>query len=251
MPYCDYVELRATSAFSFLRASSLPEDLIDRAAELGYTAMALVDRDGVYGAPRFHGRAKKHGMHAMVGADLTLESGGRISVLVQNRTGYKNLCKLITNGKAGRPKGETLISLNDLEVHAAGLLALTDGDFALDRLAGIFPGALYVELGRHHDAAEERRNRARVALARNKRLPLVAANDVRYARPQGVDLCDVLTCIREKTTLDDAGTLLQANAERHLKSAAEMRMLFRDLPDAVDNTLAVAARCGFTLEDLG
>ncbi|HEX9101085.1 MAG TPA: error-prone DNA polymerase [Polyangia bacterium] len=251
MPYCDYVELRAASAFSFLRASSLPEDLIDRAAELGYTAMALVDRDGVYGAPRFHGRAKKHGLHALVGSDLTLENGGRVTVLVQSQTGYKNLCKLITNGKAGRPKGETLISMNDLEVHAAGLVALTDGERALDRLAGIFPGALYLEVGRHHDAAEERRNRARVALARSRRLPLVATNDVRYARPRGVDLCDVLTCIREKTTLDDAGTRLQANAERHLKSAAEMRMLFRDLPDAVDNTLAVAARCGFSLSDLG
>jgi error-prone DNA polymerase len=251
MPYCDYVELRAASAFSFLRATSLPEDLIDRATELGYNAMALVDRDGVYGAPRFHGRAKKHNLHAMVGSDLTLENGGRISVLVQNRQGYKNLCRLITNGKAGRPKGETLISLSDLEVHASGLVALTDGDVALDRLMGIFPGALYLEVGRHCDDAEERRNRLRVALARSKRLPLVATNDVRYARPKGVDLCDVLTCIREKTTLDDAGTLLSANAERHLKSAAEMRMLFRDLPDAVDNTLAIAGRCAFTLEDLG
>ncbi len=251
MAYCDYVELRAASAFSFLRGSSLPEDLADRAAELGYTAMALVDRDGVYGAPRFHGRAKKHQLHAIVGSDLTLEDGGRIAVLVQNRDGYKNLCKLITNGKAGRPKGETLISLNDLEVHAQGLVALTDGQHALDRLMGIFPGALYVELGRHHDAAEERRNRARVALARARKLPVVATNDVRYAKASGVDLCDVLACIREKTTLDDAGTLLQANAERHLKSAAEMRMLFRDLPEAVDNTLAIAARCGFTLEDLG
>jgi error-prone DNA polymerase len=251
MPYADYVELRASSAFSFLRAASLPEDLIDRAAELGYAGMALVDRDGVYGAPRFHGRANKHGLHAIVGADLTLESGGRLSVLVQNRTGYKNLCKLITNGKAGRPKGETSISLDDLEVHAAGLIALTDGGFALDRLAGIFAGAIFVELGRHHDAAEERRNRGLVALARSRRLPLVATNDVRYARSGGVDLCDVLACVREKTTLDDAGTLLQANAERHLKSPAEMRMLFRDLPDAVDNTLAIASRCGFTLADLG
>src|SRR4051812_26350144 len=250
-PYSDYVELRAASAFSFLRGSSLPEDLIDRAAELGYNAMALVDRDGVYGAPRFHGRAKKHGLHAIVGSDLTLETGGRVTVLVQNRDGYKNLCTLVTNGKAGRPKGETSISLNDLEVHAQGLIALTDGSFEVDRLMGIFPGALYVEIGRHHDAAEERRTRARVAIARSQRLPLVATNDVRYARKKGVDLCDVLACIREKTTLDDAGTILQANAERHVKSAAEMRMLFRDLPDAVDNTLRIAGRCGFTLEDLG
>jgi error-prone DNA polymerase len=251
MPYCDYIELRAASAFSFLRGSSLPEDLVDRAVELGYNAMALVDRDGLYGAPRFHHRAKKHGLHAMVGADLTLEQGGRVSVLVQDRAGYKNLCRLITNAKAGRPKGETLVTLDDLEAHASGLLALSDGRVALDRLAGIFPGALYLEIGRHHDADEERRTRAIVALARARKLPLVATNDVRYAKPGGVDLSDVLACIREKTTLDDAGTLLAANAERHLTSAAQMRMLFRDLPDAVDNTLAIAGRCGFTLEDLG
>src|SRR3989442_9300182 len=85
MAYCDYVELRAASAFSFLRGSSLPEDLVDRAAELGYNAMALVDRDGVYGAPRFYGRAKKHGLHAMVGSDLTLEGDARLMVLVQSR----------------------------------------------------------------------------------------------------------------------------------------------------------------------
>ncbi|MDB4965031.1 MAG: polymerase alpha subunit [Myxococcales bacterium] len=249
--YCDYVELRAASAFSFLRASSLPEDLADRAAELGYNAMALVDRDGVYGAPRFHGRARKHGLHAMVGSDLTLEDGGRLMVLVQNQGGYKNLCRVVTNAKAGRPKGETSVTLDDLERHASGLIAVSDGKSALDRLSGIFPGALYLEIGRHHDAEEERRNRATVALARQRQLPLVATNDVRYAKASGVDLCDVLACIREKTNLDDAGTLLSANAERHLKSAAEMRMLFRDLPDAVDNTLEIAARCGFTLEDLG
>ena len=250
--YCEYVELRAASAFSFLRASSLPEDLVERAAELGYAALALSDRDGLYGAPRFYGRAKKHGIHAMVGADLTLEHGGRLLLLVQNRAGYKNLSRLITNAKSGRPKGETLVTLADLEAHAAGLIALSDGTVALDRLAGIFrQGDLYLEIGRHHDAAEERRNRATVALARSRRMPLVATNDVRYARAAGVDLCDVLSCIRGKTTLDDAGRLLSANAERHLKSAAEMRMLFRDLPDAVDNTLAVAARCTFTLEDLG
>lgn len=244
--------MRAASAFSFLRGSSLPEDLVDRAVELGYSAMALCDRDGLYGAPRFHQHAKKYKLHAMVASDVTLENRGRISLFVKDRGGYKNLCKLITNGKAGRPKGETLIGLNDLEAHSSGLLALTDGSFELDRLCGIFArGDLYLELGRHHDAAEERRNRAIVAAARTRRLPLVATNDVRYAKSSGVDLCDVLTCIREKTTLDDAGTLLAANAERHLKSAAEMRMLFRDLPSAVDNTLEVAARCAFTLEDLG
>ena len=144
------------------------------------------------------------------------------------------------------------MTLDDLEAHAAGLVALTDGDWSrsiawpassparsTSRLAAITTPP------RSGATARAWRWRARAEL------PLVATNDVRYARPAGVDLCDVLTCIREKTTLDDAGTLLAANAERHLKSAAEMRMLFRDLPDAVDNTLAIAARCAFTLEDLG
>jgi error-prone DNA polymerase len=248
----EYVELRAQSAFSFLHGSSLPEDLVDRAAELGLGALALADRDGLYGAPRFYQRAVKHGIHAMVGADLTLESGGRLLVLVQNRDGYKNLCKLITNAKAGRPKGETSVSLHDLEAHAPGLLALTDGVCDLDRLSGIFRhGNLYLEIGRHYDAAEERRNRATIALARAKKLPLVATNDVRYAAPAGVDLADVLACIRHKVTLDEAGSRLAANAERYLKSPAEMHRLFGDLPDALGNTLAVAARCTFTLEDLG
>jgi error-prone DNA polymerase len=252
MGYTDYVELRAASAFSFLRASSLPEDLVDRARELGYDALALSDRDGLYGAPRFYQRARKYNFHAMVGADITLENQSRLLLLVQNRAGYRNLSRLITNAKAGRPKGEALVTLPDLEAHAPGLLAISDGNVDLDRLRAIFrPGDLYLEVQRHHDAAEERRNRTIIAVARHKKLPLVATNDVRHARPEGVDLADVLTCIREKTTLDNAGRLLAANAERHLKSAAEMRMLFRDLPDAVDNTLAIAGRCAFTLEDLG
>src|SRR5260370_34324024 len=115
-----YIELRAQSSFSFLHGSSLPEDLVERAAELGHPALALADRDGLYGAPRFYQRAKQHGIRALVGADLTLENGGRLLVLVQNRAGYKNLSKLISNAKAGRPKGETLVTLNNLEEHASG-----------------------------------------------------------------------------------------------------------------------------------
>src|SRR5262249_5650018 len=117
---------------------------------------------------------------------------------------------------------------------------------------GIFgAGNLYLEISRHFDAAEERFTRGTVAIAQAHRLPLVATNDVKYARPAGVDLADVLACIREKTTLDQAGTLLQKNAERHLKTAAEMLELFHDLPQAIANTVAIAGRCTFTLEDLG
>jgi error-prone DNA polymerase len=246
----DYVELRAQSAFSFLHGSSTPEDLVARAAELRCGAIALADRDGLYGAPRFYKEARQHGLHAIVGADLTLPQG-RVMVLVRDRAGYRNLCRLITAAKAGREKPETLVTLDLLEAHAAGLTALTDGRHDLDRLIGIFGRELYLEVSRHLDPVEERRTRETVALARARRLPLVATNDVKYARPSGVDLADVLACIREKTTLDRAGTLLAKNAERHLKPATEMKALFRDLPDALANTVAIAGRCTFTLADLG
>jgi error-prone DNA polymerase len=157
---------------------------------------------------------------------------------------------LITDAKAGREKGDTLITFELLEQYAGGLLALTKTDFELDRLKGIFPD-FYLEIGRHYDRAEERHVQRMVALARQEKLPLVATNDVRYAHAQRVDLCDVLTCIREGVTLDRAGRLLQRNAERHLKSAVEMRRLFRDLPEACANTLEIAGRCNFTLKDLG
>jgi error-prone DNA polymerase len=247
-----YIELRAQSAFSFLHGASLPEDLVTRAVELGHPALALADRDGLYGAPRFYKEARRHNVRALVGADLPLEAGGRVLLLVQNRAGYQNLCRLITAAKAGRQKPDTLVTLDSLEAHACGLLALTDGRHHLDRLLGIFsPKNLHLEIGRHLDAAEERRTRATIALARARRLPLVATNDVRYARARSVDLADVLTCVREKTSLDRAGTLLHSNAERHLKSAAEMNLLFRDLPDALAATVEIAGRCTFTLEDLG
>ena len=247
----EYVELRAQSAFSFLHGSSLPEDLVTRAAELDMPAIALADRDGLYGAPRFYKEARARNLRAIVGADLTIEGGARVLLLVRDRPGYTNLSRLITAAKAGREKPDTLASLDLLETYAEGLTAITDGRQHLDRLMALFPRRLYLEVGRHLDAAEERRTRTTVALARARRLPLVATNDVKYARAQGVDLADVLACIREKVTLDGAGTLLSANAERHLKPAAELRALFHDLPDALANTVEIAGHSNFTLQDLG
>src|ERR1043166_7225516 len=113
--------MRASSAFSFLDGATLPEDLIGTAAERGVEAMALIDRNGVYGAPRFYTAAKKTGVRALVGAELVLAEGKRASLLVGDRTGYKNLCKLITAGAMGRPKGEALYSWDLIEQYADGL----------------------------------------------------------------------------------------------------------------------------------
>jgi error-prone DNA polymerase len=248
----EYIELGCKSAFSFLRGASLPEDLVARAVALGYRTLALTDVDGLYGAPRFHHEAQRRGLRAIVGADITLPRG-RVRLLVRDRAGYRNLCRLVTAAKAGRNKGEALADWPHVEQHAAGLIAIADLDSDLDRLAAVFSrgGDLYLEIMRHHDRAGERRLRATVEEAGRRRLPIVATNDVRAADAGATELADVLTCIREKVTLDEAGTRLLLNAERHLQPPAEMQRRFADLPRAIDATAEIAARCAFTLEDLG
>ncbi len=269
-----YTELRAHSAFSFLRAASLPEDLAERAAALGYRAIAMGDRDGVYGAPRFHQAAKKCGVRAIIGAELTLAHGivGRIEpvslyLLAATRAGYRNLCRLITRTKLRAAKGASVAEWNDFDGATDGLLCLaggSDGPLAaalaahtpdschsiVSRLKGLFPGRLYIDIQRHLETPEARLNRALIDLAGNFGLPLAATNDVRHAEAEGRSLFDVLTCIREKTTLDAAGRRLACNAERHLKPPEEMTALFRDLPQALRNTESIAEQCQFTLTDL-
>jgi error-prone DNA polymerase len=264
-----YAELRAASAFSFLDGASLPEDLIYHAAARGVPAMALIDTNGVYGAPRFYGAAKNAGIRALVGAELVVDDlNTRLTLLVENRTGYRNLCKLITAGAMTHPKGQGRYSLELIEEHAEGLRCLTGGDEGplartldsagsdaaeelLQLLAGIFKDRTHVELQRHRRRDQAHRNAALVAMARRLRLPLVATNGVRYARAEDKELLDVLTCIREGQHVDKAGLLLGVNRERFIKSAAEMSALFSDLPEAIDGAWELANTLDFTLADLG
>jgi error-prone DNA polymerase len=256
-----YVELHAASAFSFLEAASLPEALVDRAAELGYPAVALLDRNGVHGAPRFHKAAKAAGLKAIVGAELTIESF-RLPVLVESQRGYQNLCRLITRMNLRAPKGEGVLSLDELEGQAEGLVALAGREALrggrhgvgglVGRLVGIFGRSnVYVELQRHLLRDEEADNQALLALASAFHVPIVATNGVRFATPADRPLFDVLTCIRHKTTLDAAGRRLARNAERYLKPRDQMAALFHDLPDAVAGSAALADRLGYTMADLG
>jgi error-prone DNA polymerase len=256
----DYVELRCRSAFSFLRGASLPEDLIDRAAALGHGALALGDRHGVYGAPRFFAAARRAGVRALVGAEVVVEDAGALWLLVEDRTGYSNLCRLLTATAAGRPKGEARATWDRVEEHAAGLHCLAggaDGPLAgagaathLDRLQGIFAGRLAVDVHRHLERDGERLARRLADLAGERGVPVVATNDVHHATPDRRPLLDVLTAVRHGVTLDRAGRLLPANAERHLKSPAEMAALFADRPAAIRHTRRIAERCAFTLADL-
>ena len=261
------VELRAASAFSFLRAASLPEDLVERAAALGYDALALVDRDGVSGAPRFFKAARKAGVRPIVGAELTLEGGGALPLLVESRKGYQNLCEAITAMKAGVKKGEGKTSIEALEGKVEGLVALPGVETLWRRIEGGKPSLdqkrldallrvfgkqnLAIDVQRHRRREQEAWNQGLLDLADAQGLSAVATNGVRHATPKRRGLLDVLTCIREKTTLQKAGRLLTENAERHLKSSQQMRELFSDRHDLIRNAEALGDRLRFTLDDVG
>ncbi len=255
-----YAELGMRSAFSFLEGASLPEDLAQHAANLGHGTLALADLDGFYGIPRFHGTARDVGVRAIVGARVTLlgegeprrksdppPDGGRVLLLVKNRQGYRNLSRLLTQGHAPYEKPHSRIPLEDLRTQGSGLLAIVRDPDLAEPLREIFPRDLYAEIRRHTEPDQERRNRKLLSTG----LPPVATGDVRHARAEGKRVLDAFVCLKHKTTLDRAGRLLLPNAERYLRPPLEMARRFRDVPEAVKNTLRIAEACDFTLEDLG
>jgi error-prone DNA polymerase len=264
-----YAELHAWSNFSFLQGGSHPEELIERAAELGLAAIALTDRDGLYGAVRFASYARKNGVAAILGSELTFEDGARLVLLVENGRGYANLCRLISAAQMRGSKGDARLRVEDLEAHNAGLIALSGGscgrvERALERsglraaareaqrLAAIFEGRFYLELQQHLTSEDTQRNLQLVRIAERCRLPYVATNAVVYATGDDALTADVLACVRDGTTLQAAraDNKLRPNAEFHLKTASAMRRLFAEYPEAVSCSVAVAARCEFRLERL-
>jgi error-prone DNA polymerase len=262
-----YVELHARSAFSFLQGASVPEEYAQLASEYGYSALALLDFNGFYGSPRFHMAAQKAGVRAHIGAEISCTDGARYPLLVKNRTGYQNLCKLVTRMKMRVAKNEpTAATHEELAEFAEGLVCLTgdeagplalalqakNGRACLERTIQIYGKAnVYAEVQRHFDRDQEARNEATIALARSLRVPLVATGGVCHARPAQRQILDVFTCLYHKTTLAEAGRLLAKNSARHLRRPEEMARLFADLPDAVANTQGVSAKLNFTLSDLG
>jgi len=283
-----YVELHARSAFSFLEGASLPELLMARCAQLAMPAMALLDRNGLYGAPRFHIAAERAGTRAHIGAEIAVRDGGervrpapwlphqvpaepvRWALLAESQRGYQNLCRLITRYKLREEtKAEGAARLADVEEFADGLVCMTGGEEGplaaalarggyrealaeVERLTRVFgPRNVFVELQRHCDREEEHRNQAAVRIARTLHLPLLATNGVHYATPDEREVLDVLTAIRHHCTLETAGRLLALNAERYLRPAREMQELFRDLPEAVANTCELSARLTYQMSDLG
>jgi error-prone DNA polymerase len=245
-----FVELHARSAFSFLEGASVPEELAGACAEFSMPAMALVDRNGVYGAPRFHMAAKQMGIRAHIGSEITCTNGVTYPLLVQSQEGYRNLCRLVTRMKLRARKGEGAATLEEIAEFSRGLLCLTAHPD--ERLLDVFGrGNVYAELQRHYHREEEARNQAIVERTRRLGIPIAATNGVAYATPPQRELLDVFTCVRNKVTLATAGRLLERNSERHVKTPAEMARLFADLPEAIASTLEISSRLEFTLADLG
>src|ERR1041385_8301574 len=190
-----YVELHACSAFSLFRGGSFPEQLAEVAAELQMPAIALCDRDGVYGVQRFSVAAREHGVRPIVGAELSMEGNGILPVLVENRTGYRNLCELLTQAHLRSEKGKCEIKWDELPQFAAGLIALT-GKLLSPKLECILHSSfktrvqalleafgrqnVFVEIQRHFVRGEERINRQLIDLARTTGLPVLATNGVQY-----------------------------------------------------------------------
>src|SRR6478736_1945684 len=268
-----YVELHARSAFSFLEGGSLPEALVMTAAGLGLPGMALLDRNGFYGSARFHMAAKKSGIRAYVGTELSVTDETctvNYPLLCESQIGYQNLCRLITRTKLRVPKhSESSARLDELEEHAAGLICLTGdekgplaqalrtggmdaGRKLLTKLKAVFgAGNVYVELQRHFQRGQEQRNQCAIELARELNLPVLATNGVSYATAADREILDVFTCIKSKRQLATGGRLLCQNSERYIRTPEQMAQIFADVPEAIGNTAELSSRLKFTLKDLG
>jgi len=256
-----YAALWCKSNASFLRGASHPEELVDKAAELGLGALAITDVDGVHGIVRAHVRARELGVHMIYGSEITLEDGTRIVLLAENHDGYRSLCRLITRGRLRCEKGDAWVTWREVCEHARGLLALWGGEHSLlasriephlvaKDLRDAFGNRLYAMLARHRHAEEFHQETRLRERATRYGLPLVAAKEVLYHTRARRSLHDVLTCIREDVTLATAGRRIRANAEHALETPYAMASLFSDDMAALARTREVAERCSFNLGEI-
>ncbi|HVO18535.1 MAG TPA: error-prone DNA polymerase [Anaeromyxobacter sp.] len=269
-----YAELRCKSCFSFLEGASQPEELVQRAAELGLAALALADVNGLYGVVRAHAEARQRGLPLVVGTELEVDGlvagrGARLVLLAQDREGYAGLCRLITRahcghgsvapGEAGgggsparREKADVRLPLEAVAAAARGLFAIypgADGDAAA-RLREAFGRRLALAVSRHHAAGEEARVLAARSVGRRLGIQVAVVNDAHTHVRERQVLQDVVTCVRLGTTVERAGRRLFPNAERTLKGPEEMARLWRDFPEGLEAAAEIAAACRFRLAEI-
>jgi error-prone DNA polymerase len=262
-PRAPFVELGLASCFSFLNGASDAVDLVLRAWSQGYDALGIADLNTMAGVVRLHTEAKKTGLRPLIGCRLRLAEGQDFLAYPRNRKAYGRLTRLLSKGKmadlegAWQAKGACDVSLEDLADHAEDvqLIAIPGHDLdrfasALPRLVQALPGMGYLAASYLYRGDDRARINQLDALAREYGLSILATNDVLYHAPERRPLQDVLTCIREKTTITQAGFLLHANGERHLKSPEQMAQLFAEWPHAIQAARQVADSCAFDLEEL-
>jgi error-prone DNA polymerase len=256
-----YAELRCRTHYSFLRGASHPSELVLRAAELGLHSLAITDRNGVYGVPKAYATAREHPtLNLIVGSELTLENGHRLSLLAKNRQGYGVMCRLLTASHEGKEKGLAALGWEPFtgilsRYGSGGLFASpselrSGGDGFYGDIKDLFGKDLFFPISRFLDGQDQERiGLARIMSARFD-VPVVASNDVHFHIPEKKSLHDVLSAIREGKPLDEMGTDLFSNAERYLKSPQQMIKLFSDLPDAIARTVEIAEQCRFSPSEL-
>lgn len=262
----DYVECHAHSHNSLLDGASSPEVIVAQAASLGMKAIALTDHDALYGAIEFENAARAHGLKAIFGAEITLENDHHLTLLVENSTGWKNLCALISAGRMNAPKGQSRLPLETLPDHTEGLIVLSGcrrGEVTTALLNGhqdqalaaakwyrdLFgPDHFWIEAQNHKLPNDKRLIAELAALAKQVQVGLVATNNVHYASRAERQLQDVLVCIKHNIALDASGHVRRPNSEYYLKSADEMALLFREHSKALADTLEIADRCNYSLE---
>lgn len=259
-----YTELQVTSNFSFLQGASHPEELVEQAATLGYTEIAITDHNTLAGIVRGHVAAKQKGIRIIPGCCLDLLDGPSLLAYPTNRDAYGRLSALLTKGNLRAEKGQCHLYKTDVYQHAEGikfivipppaLNARFDYDEAfkqvLSEYRDAFKGHLYLAATRSYQGDDLKKLYRLSRLSEALDIPLAATNDVHYHHPERRQLQDVLTCIKEKCTVYNAGYRLHLNAERYLKPPAEMHRLFRQYHDAIKRTKEIAEACQFSLDSL-
>ncbi|NUY81925.1 error-prone DNA polymerase [Flavobacterium sp. MAH-1] len=259
-----YVELQVTTNFSFLRGGSHPEEFVDQAVALGYNEIAVTDRNTLAGVVRAHVAAKKAGLRLIVGCRLELLDGPPLLAYPTDKESYARLSALLSTGNLRAEKGQCHLYKSDVYAHAEGMKFIAIAPFSLDEAFDFenkfkfglreyrrrLGKNLYLGANRSYQANDNKRLHRLGQLSRSFDIPLAATNDIHYHVPERRQLQDVLTCIREKCTIQAAGFKLYQNAERYLKPAGEMERLFRRFPEALRTTLEIADACRFSLDSL-
>jgi error-prone DNA polymerase len=267
-----------------LEGASHADELVNRAIELGYSALAITDRHSLAGVVRAHAAAKESDLKLLIGAEIVPVDGPRVVLLATDRAAYGRLARLLTLGRRRAPKGECELTIEDIAQHSSGLLAAVQSSHHAPRdepspngspsaksarhfdvqqeglitterdgylkYRDIFPDRCYLLAELHYGTNDTQRLDQLIQLSKQTGMPLVAAGDVHYHVPQRMVLQHVLTAIRHSTTVEALGDRLLPNAERHLRTLDEIQQVFARVPDAVRRTMELADRCSFSLNDL-